>query len=92
MKTYRPLSKNCIVKIANEVNKTRSGLLVKDYNTELYEVVSIPDELPDWCDGLKVGSKFYAWKNWKGFPVHTDIETRETLWCIDLLDIACIVE
>ena len=87
-KTYKPLSKNVIVKIANDTNKTKAGIIVSNYNTELYEVVSIPEELPDGYKDLKVGSKFYAWKNWKGFSV----SDRLGYFCIDLLDVAAIVE
>lgn len=85
-KIYTPLEGNCIVKIANDLNKTRSGLYVKDVNTEIYEIVSLPGNLPDAYKDLKVGDKFLAWKNWKGFKVSND------LLCIDLLDIMALVE
>lgn len=93
-KVFKPLSKNCLAKICNQVNETKSGLVIisdDTINTEIYEIVALPDELPDGYKDLKVGDKFLAWKGWKGFRVDRSYE-GEDLMCIDLLDVACIVE
>ena len=93
-KTFKPLSKNCLAKVCNQVNETKSGLVIvsdETVNTEIYEIIALPDELPDGYKELKVGDRFLAWKNWKGFRVNRSYN-GEDLMCIDLLDVACIVE
>lgn len=91
MTSYKPTSKNCICKIANDLDKTKSGLYIRDANTEIYEIVSLPDSLPEMFKDLKIGDQFLAWKNWKGFKVDK-IDDGTILYCIDLLDIAALVE
>lgn len=92
--TYKPLSKNCLVKVCNQINETKSGLIIisdDNVNTEIYEIVSLPVDLPDDYKDLKVGDKFFAWKNWRGFKVG-ETDTGDDILCIDLLDVAAIVE
>lgn len=89
-KTYKPTSKNCIVKISNDLDKTKSGLIIQDVNTEIYEIVALPEVLPDVYKDLKVGDRFLAWKNWRGFKVDK-ADDGTIYFCIDLLDIAALV-
>lgn len=91
---YRPIRNNCIVKIANKIKETKSGLVVfgrENVNTEIYEIVALPDEMMDAYKELKVGDHFLAWKGWRGFPVGKDSEGNQ-LMLIDLPDVAAIIE
>jgi len=91
---FRPLKGNAIVKLANDINKTTSGILVKSSQTEIWEIVALPKELPEYLQELKVGSKILIWKGWKGFVVKKVIEDDKQIEyiCMDLPDIAAIVE
>jgi co-chaperonin GroES (HSP10) len=91
---YKPIRNNCIVKIANKLKETKSGIVVygrETVNTEIYEIVALPDEVPDAYKELKVGDHFLAWKNWRGFQVGKD-EDGIPLILIDLPDVAAIIE
>lgn len=93
---YTPTSKNCICKIANvkDLDKTKSGLYVisdEQVNTDIWEIVYLPDQLPETYKDLKVGDKFLAWKGWRGFKVDK-LDDGTILYCIDLLDVAALVE
>lgn len=91
---FKPLKGNAIVKLANDINKTKSGIIINNSQTEIWEIVALPDELPEYLQELKVGSKILTWKNWKGFVVKKLVEDdRQVEYiCMDLPDVAAILE
>lgn len=90
----KPIRNNAIVKLANDINKTKSGIIVNNSQSEIWEIVSLPDNIPEYLSELKIGTKILTWKSWKGFLVKKEIVDgiQVEYFCIDFPDIAAIVE
>lgn len=87
---YKPLPNFCFVK--PYVKPSKSGIIIKGLDSEIYEITKIPDNLTEDQSDFKEGTKVVVKNGWRGFKVYEDKETKENIFCIDLKSVIAIIE
>lgn len=90
-RNYTPLKDFCFAKPYTPASK--SGLIIKGQDSEIYEIVKMPPKLSEQYEGkFDVGTKFIVKNGWRGIKVYKEIETSDTVFCIDFASIIATVE
>lgn len=87
---YTPRSNYCFARQCND--PMQSGLVIVGQDSEIYEIVKMPDEVKTEYKDFNVGTKFIVKNNWRGFKVYEDSDTRRPVYCMDFQSIIAIIE
>lgn len=86
-RNYIPMSNFCFVK---QYKDRPSGLYLVGQDSEIYEIIKLPEDMKTEYQDFQVGTKIIVKNNWRGIKAYE--ENGETVFCIDFPSIIAIVE
>ena len=89
-RVYKPLPNFCFVKPYEKPSK--AGLIIKGLDSEVYEIVCLPEKLTEEQQVFEVGTKIIVKNGWRGFKVYEDKQTDATIFCVDFNSVIAILE